>query len=97
MAKRGNIVARRADTRNVSEDFQKADFLCPPQMLRAWQNESTFEKHYHVSDVAATMCPRFAGPLDWGEQNLRREGREVGYNSLLPQHLWPAQATTKFQ
>ena len=35
VAKRGNIVARRADTRNVSEDFQK-HFMCPPQMLRAW-------------------------------------------------------------
>ena len=33
-------------------------------MLRAWQNESTFGKHDHVSNVAATMCPRFAGPLE---------------------------------
>ena len=28
MAKRGNIVARHADTTNVSEDFQKR-FMCP--------------------------------------------------------------------
>ena len=32
-------------------------------MLRTWQNESTFGKHDHVSNVAATMCPRFAGAL----------------------------------
>ena len=31
-------------------------------MLRAWQNESTL-KHDRVGNVAATMCPRFAGPL----------------------------------
>ena len=42
VAKRGNIVGRRADTRNISEDFQK-HFCCPeqtsypPQMFRAWQ------------------------------------------------------------
>ena len=44
-------------------------FLCPEhkicvrKMLRAWQNESTFEKHDHVSNVVATKCPRFAGLL----------------------------------
>ena len=27
------------------------------------QNESTFGKHDHASNVAATMCPCFAGPL----------------------------------
>ena len=32
-------------------------------MLRARQNESTFEKHDHVSNVAAPKCPRFAGAL----------------------------------
>ena len=37
--------------------------LCRTQMLRAWQKESTFGKHDHVSNVAATMCPRFAGAL----------------------------------
>ena len=37
--------------------------LCRTQMLRAWQNEDTFGKHDHVSNVAATMCPRFASPL----------------------------------
>ena len=61
VAKRGNIAARRAATRNVSEDFQE-HFLRPPQMLHAWQNESTCWKHDHVSNVAATMCPWFAGP-----------------------------------
>ena len=50
-----------ADT-NVSQEFQK-HFMCPPQMLCAWQNESTSGKHDHVSNVAATMCPRFAGRL----------------------------------
>ena len=43
VAKRSNIVARRVDTRNVSEGFQK-HFLCPPQMLRAWKNGSIFRK-----------------------------------------------------
>ena len=37
--------------------------LCRTQMLRAWQNESTFVKHDHVGNVSATMCPRLAGPL----------------------------------
>ena len=48
-----------------SETFfvSRTQNLCPPQMLRAWQNESTFGKHDHVSNVAATLCPRFAGPL----------------------------------
>ena len=67
-----NVVARRADTRNFVSRTQN---LCQPQMLRAWQNESTFGKHDHVSNVAATMgqhcwrdhvsqmCPRFAGHL----------------------------------
>ena len=32
-------------------------------MSRAWQNESTFEKHDHVSTFATTLCARFAGPL----------------------------------
>ena len=67
VAKRGNIVARRADTRNVSEDFQK-HFLCPPLMLCAWQNESTFGKHDDVSNVAATTRPRFAGPYKYRGQ-----------------------------
>ena len=60
VAKRGNIVARRADTRNVYEDFQK-HALCPGH--KCWQNESTFVKYDQVSNVAATMCPRFADPL----------------------------------
>ena len=38
-------------------------FLCQTQMLHTWQNESTFGKHDHISNVAATMCPRFAGAL----------------------------------
>ena len=61
VAKRGNIVARRADTTNVSEDFQK-HCLCPGHKICVWQNVSTFGKHDHVSNVAATMCPHFAGP-----------------------------------
>ena len=67
VAKRGNVVARRADTTNVSEGFHKhfscpgQKKTCPPQMLRAWRNESTFRAHDHFSDVAATMRPRFAG------------------------------------
>ena len=31
--------------------------LCRTQMLRAWQNESTFVKHDHAGNVSATMCP----------------------------------------
>ena len=58
VTKRGNIVARRADTK-VSEDFQK-HLLCPEQMLRVWQNERTFGKHDHVSSLPQ-LCPRFAG------------------------------------
>ena len=39
-------------------------------MFRAWQNESTFEKHDQVSNVAATMCPRFAGhKRKWVDRN----------------------------
>ena len=45
------FVARRAHT-NVSEGFQKHFFLSRTQMLRAWQNESTFGKHDHASNVA---------------------------------------------
>ena len=62
-AKRGHILAGtlcptmlsvcgktcRADTRNVPEDFQK-HFLCPPHMLQASRNESTFRKHDPVSN-----------------------------------------------
>ena len=67
VAKRGNIVARRADARNVSEDFQK-HFLCPGHTICvghkccARGRTRTFGKHDHVSNVAATMCPRFASP-----------------------------------
>ena len=34
--------------------------------LHAWQNESTFEKHDHISNVAATFIffLRFAGTLE---------------------------------
>ena len=35
--------------------------LCRTQMLHAWQNESTFGVNDHVSNVATTMCPCFAG------------------------------------
>ena len=62
VAKRGNIVARRADTRNVCEDFQKHFFAsrtqnsCRPQMLRAWQNESTFGKHAVTSAMLPPQC-----------------------------------------
>ena len=41
VAKRGNIVARCADTRNVSEYFGHI-ILCPTQMFLAWKNESTY-------------------------------------------------------
>ena len=43
VVKRSNTVARRTDTRNVSEYFRKylsvsrAQYVCPQQMLRAWQ------------------------------------------------------------
>ena len=84
-AKRGHIVAAtlcpamlpvRGKTRNVSEDFQKR-YLCPGHKIcvrhkcyDAWQNELTFRKHDHVSNVAATMCPRFAGPQGPGQTEL---------------------------
>ena len=59
------------------------------QMLRAWQNEDTFGKHDHVSNVAATMCPRFAGPLDdpyesygsYGSTHQRRGDTQMLKNS----------------
>ena len=79
VAKRGNIVARRADTRDISDDFQKHS-LCRTQMLREWQNESTFGAHDHLSNVAATMCPRFVGPLlstARGPQARVERGREL--------------------
>ena len=50
--------------------------FCPPQMLRACQNESTYGKHDHVSNVAATMCPRFAAIL----------GPRQNENTLWRQH-----------
>ena len=62
---------RAEQTQERFEDFREHYFvsrkqnLCPPQMLRAWQNESTLRKHDYVSNVAATMCPRFPGPLRW--------------------------------
>ena len=43
--------------------FFRKQILCPPQMLHAWQNESPFAKHDHVSNVAVTICPRFSGAL----------------------------------
>ena len=40
----------------ISEDFQKL-FLCPPQMLRMWQNKSPLGKHgSHQQCCCATMC-----------------------------------------
>ena len=32
-------------------------------MLRAWQNDSTFGKHDHVSNVVGTMFPHFSGAV----------------------------------
>ena len=48
-----------------SETFfvSRTQNVCRTKMLRARQNESTFEKHDHVSNVAAPKCPRFAGAL----------------------------------
>ena len=46
--------------RVAQEMFLKC--LCPPQMLRAGENESTFGENDHLSNVAATMVPRFTGP-----------------------------------
>ena len=39
------------------------NIFCLPQMWHTWQNESTFGKHDHVTNVAATMCPCFSSPL----------------------------------
>ena len=71
VAKWGNIVARRADTRNVPEDFQKL-FMCPEHKIcvgheccrvAKWVNSWENGIHDHVSNVASTLCPHFAGPL----------------------------------
>ena len=68
VAKRGNIVARRADTTNVSEDFQSY-FLCPGHKISvrhkccARGKTSQHLGNMMVSaNVATTMCPRFASP-----------------------------------
>ena len=51
-----NVVsAFDADTRNVSESFQK-HFLVSTTMMHTWQNESIFEKHALISNVATTVC-----------------------------------------
>ena len=60
-----------------SETFcmSRTQNLCPPQMLRAWQNESTFGKHYHVGTLAATMCHSFCRPL--GSMRVQRVQNSV--------------------
>ena len=59
------------------------NILCPPLMLRAWQNESAFWKHDHVSNVAATMCPRFGGPY----QDNRKSAPVLFHPSFSPRPL----------
>ena len=60
--KRGHIVARRANTTNVSEDFQKhffvsrAQHLCPPKMLRAWKNEWRHLRNMVTSAMVLPLC-----------------------------------------
>ena len=43
--------------------FSETFFVSATNVARVAKRVSTFRKHDHVSDVAATMCPRFAGPL----------------------------------
>ena len=56
-----NIVARRADTRNVSEDFR--NILCPPQMLRAGQND---RPNWSANGVTTEYPALFETPLENG-------------------------------
>ena len=53
---------RAARTQEMFLKIFRNIFCVRHEMLHKWQNESTFGKHDHVSNVAATMCPRFAGP-----------------------------------
>ena len=47
-------------------------------MLRKWQNELTFVEHDRVSNVAATMCPRFVVPWETPDCNgIAKEKKEV--------------------
>ena len=62
VAKRGNIVAQRTDTRNVTEDFQKyfcvqdTTFVSATNVARVAKQGNICGKHDHVSNVAATQC-----------------------------------------
>ena len=67
VAKRGNIVARCADTRNVSEDFQKQFFLCPPQILHAWQRERHLENKVTPPMLPPQCIPRLPAPNVYSE------------------------------
>ena len=67
---------------------QDTKFVSATQFVRAWQNESTFGKHDHVSNVAATMCPRFAGPLGSGsELSLQSGWRLLGRRKNLAKQM----------
>ena len=69
MAKCSNIVACRVDTTNVSEDFQEISHvsrtqnMCATQMLRTWQNKSTFGKHDQISNVCCHNVSSFCQGL----------------------------------
>ena len=97
VAKRGNIVVRRADKKffwRFSETFfvSKTQNLCQTRMLRAWQNEDTFGKHDYVSSVAATMCPSFCLPLSWWGETAECRGQFWPYWSPW---LWEEPASPK--
>ena len=87
VAKRGNIVVRRADTRNVSEDFQK-HFLCPRHKICVRHASCTRGKtrthlgNMITSAVLPPQCvPRFACPLVDG---VRLHSAEVSPDLIDP-------------
>ena len=63
VAKRGNIVARRADTRNVSEDFQKHRFGPAINVARVAEGVNVRGTCPRKRCWRHMVCPRFAGAL----------------------------------
>ena len=78
-----NIVARHMDTKMFLKIFRNSFCVQGTHELHVWY-KSTTGKHDHVSNVPATMCPRFAG--SWL--------RPVHMNTRLPVamctiiHIW---------
>ena len=49
--------------------------LCPPRTSRAWQNESTFGKHAHVSSVYVLVLPGLTVRILYPCQQVQQNGR----------------------